>query len=241
MGSFVLKDVRTFVGGYDFTTDLNSITLGASVEDKDNTTFGTGGYRSRVGGLRDVSADLAGFWQSAETDAVDPQAFGNLGVSDRAVTVTPLGTEGDVAYMFRGGKFTYEMFGEVGEVTPFTLNMLGTNKIGLVRGALAKAVGTVSATGPIGSVLNLGAADADQFVYAVLHVFSAGTTITVAVESDDSSAFTSPSTVGTIGPVTLPSGTWMTRVAGPVTDTYYRLNVSSITGSFVVAGAIAVQ
>jgi hypothetical protein len=33
----------------------------------------------------------------------------------------------------------------------------------------------------------------------------------------------------------------MTRLAGPFTDAYWRLNVSAITGTFSVAGAIAVQ
>ncbi|MEU8055712.1 hypothetical protein [Microbispora bryophytorum] len=233
--------MTTYVGGYDFTTDLNSITLGASVEEKDNTTFGTNGFRSRIGGLRDVNADLSGFWQSDESDAVDPEAFGNLGVVNRPVTVTPTGAEGETAYMFQGGKFTYEMFGQIGEVTPFTVNMMGTSKDGLVRGALAKAKGSVTPTGAIGSVVELGAADDDQFVYAVLHVFSAGTTITVQVQSDDSETFSGATTVGTIGPITTTGGTWMTRIAGPVTDTYWRLNVSAITGTFVVAGAIAIQ
>jgi hypothetical protein len=72
-------------------------------------------------------------------------------------------------------------------------------------------------------------------------VFSAGTTITVQVQSDDNAGMSSPTTVATIGPITVVGGTWMTPIAGPITDTYYRMNVSAITGTFSVAGAIGIR
>src|SRR5690606_8311913 len=110
----------------------------------------------------------------------------------------------------------------------------------IVRGQLAKATGSVDSTGPLGSVLNLGQAASGQHVYASLHVFAAGTTITVLVESDDSADFASPTTQATIGPITARGGTWVTS-AGPITDTHYRLNVSAVTGTFTVAAALAVH
>src|SRR6266545_1939645 len=49
---------------------------------------------------------------------------------------------------------------------------------------LAKAMGTVSATGALGSGCNLGAVSATQKLYATFHVFGTpGTTITVVIES----------------------------------------------------------
>ncbi len=242
MATFAMTDVTTWVGGYDMTTDINKISVKAEVEELDTTVFGGGGYKSRIGGLKDVMADLAGFWQSATSAAVDVEAFPDLGVAGRPVTVSPAGTAGNVAYMFLGGKFNYEIFGQVGEVAPFSLGMKGTNPYGLVRGQVAAAKGNVSATGALGSVLNLGAPTSTQYVYAVLHVFSAGTTITVQVQSDDAAGMSSPTTRGTIGPITTAGGTWLTRVAGPfVGESYWRLNISAITGTFQVAGAIAVQ
>lgn len=242
MASFAFTDATIHVAGYDFTGDSNQVNLKAEVEELDATTFGSGGSRERKGGLRNTSADVSGFWQSADTDAVDPQVFPSLGVVGRAVTLGPTRAEGDVAYLFRGGNFSYDMFGAVGELTPFSLSMMSSDGIGLVRGRWAKAKGTVSATGALGSVVNLGAAASGQYVYATLHVFGTpGTTITVQLQSDNAAGFSSPTTVATIGPVTAAGGTWMTRVAGPITDTHYRFNVSAITGSFTVAGAIAVQ
>lgn len=244
MSTFVLTDVGTWVAGYDFTCDSNSVSLSIEVDDQENTTFCTNGWRSRVGGLREVSADLEGYWQ-AGTGQVDAETFNTLGTGGEPVTMAPtISVAGSTAYMFQGGKFSYEMFGDIGDVTPFSLSMMGTDGVGVVRGKVAATKQDVSSTGAIGSVLtDLSSNDqvaSGQYLYATLHVFSAGTTITVLLESDDSSGFSSPTTRATIGPITATSGTWVTRVAGPITDTHYRLNVSAITGTFSVGGAIAI-
>ena len=245
MATFVLTDATSWVAGHDFTADSNELSLSLEVDEQENTTFGGGGYRSRLGGLRNVEAELSGYWQSATSAAVDPQVFSNLGTADEVVTTSPTGVAGATAYFAQMGKFSYELFGSLGEVTPFSLSMMGTNGVGAVRGQVAKAKGNVSATGQLGSILtDLSSNDqvsSTQFLYAAFHVFTAGTTITVLLESDDSAGFASPTTRATIGPITTTGGTWMTRVAGPITDTHYRFNVSAITGTFSVAGAIAIQ
>lgn len=240
MATLALTDATCWVGGYDFTGDLNQITLNASVNELDVTTFGSGGYRSRIGGLRDVSAQVAGFWSSATSAAPDPQVFPNLGVADRVMTVAPDDAEGSVAYLCQVGKFSTQMFGQIGEATPFGLDAMGTNKAGLIRGQVLKAKGTVSAVGATGSGVQLGAVGSGQYLYATLHVFSAGTTLTVVLESDDNSNFTSATTRATWSAVTTTGGTWATRVAGPITDTYYRLRVTAVTGSFSIAGAAGI-
>ncbi|HEY9416720.1 MAG TPA: hypothetical protein VIQ30_18350, partial [Pseudonocardia sp.] len=86
----------------------------------------------------------------------------------------------------------------------------------------------------------VGAVASGQFAYAALHVFSAGTTMTVQVQSAATVGFASPTTRGTFSAATAVGGLWLTRVAGPITDTYWRLNVSAITGTFQVAGVIAI-
>jgi len=152
---------------------------------------------------------------------------------------------GSVAYMMQATKFSYEILGDVGEVTPFTLEASSSEgATGLVRGQLAKAKGNVSATGATGSAVNLGAGSAGKYLYLALHVFSAGTTISVKVESDSAQAFSSPADVAsaTISSVTAAGGTWITRVdASALTDTWYRVNVTAVTGTFSVAAALAIQ
>lgn len=241
MANFAMTDVTTWAHGYDFTTDLNQVSLKAQVDDLERTTFGGGGYKGRAGGLHDVTLSLNGFWGSGASASPDSDGFGDLGAMNRVVTMSPTGVLGSVAYLSQLGKFKYEAFGSVGDMTPFSLDCSGSTKFGLVRGAVAAAKQAVTATGAIGAGTVLPAASSSQFVYASLHVFTAGTTITVKVESDDNSGFTSPTTVATFPAITAAGGNWMTRVSGPATDTFYRFNVTAVTGSFSLAGAIAVQ
>lgn len=240
MASISLTDATTWIGGYDFTTNLNEISLNTSIDDLDSTTFGGGGYRARKGGLRTVESSLSGFWESATLDAPDPQIFTNIGTADRVVTMAYDDAETSTAYMFQAGKFSYDMFGEVGALTPFSVNMMGTNPVGLVRGQVTKAKANVSATGATGTGVNLGNVSASQYLYATLHVFSAGTTVTVVVQSDDNAGFTTPTTRITFGPITTAGGTWGVRLAGALAETHYRFSVSAITGTFSVAGAIGI-
>lgn len=241
MTTLALLNVFSYVHGHDFTTDTNQAQLTAESEAKDKTTFGSAGWHEFAGGLKSVAYSMQGFWQSATSDAVDPQAFADLAVVDRVYTMGPVNTEGQPAWMFLGGHFNYQLLGQIGELAPFTLATTGTNGVGAIRGQLAKAKGTVSATGALGSVVNLGTVSATQFLYASFHVFGTpGTTITVQLQSDDGAGMGSPTTQATIGPLTAAGGTWATRAAGPLTDTHYRFNVSAITGTFTVAGAIGI-
>jgi hypothetical protein len=241
---FSLANASIWAGGYDFTGDSNKLTLHPEAEDLDTTVFqaGTGpGWRSRIAGLFTNELAVDGNWQSATAVAPDPQIFTNLGVADLPYTVSPDGQAGTVAYMFQAAPFSYEAFGEVGALAPFSLNAMGTNGVGMVRGTVAKAKAAVAATGALGSAAQLGAVGAAQFLYATFHVFSAGTTITAVLESDDSNTFSSATTQQTIGPLTTTGGTWVVRTAGAITDDWYRLRVSAITGSFTVAAAFGIR
>lgn len=236
MAVLSLTDAFCYSAGYDFTTDTNNATLAMDVAQLDKTTFGSGGWQELAGGLKTVNLAWSGFWQAAaDGQAVDNQAFSALGTSE-AYTVGPVETEGQPAYMFQAGKSQYTLLGGVGELAPFSLTANGSDGAGVVRGQLAKARGTVSATGVLGSGVTFTAGPAT--VYAVFHVFSAGTTITVDVQRD-TAGFASPVTVGTIGPITTSGGTWMTPVSHGTADDRYRFNVTAITGTFTVAGAIA--
>lgn len=239
MASYVLLDVTTLVAGYDMTTDMNQLSFNNQVDELDSTTFGNGGYRSRVGGLKDLNAELAGYW-NAGAPSIDNDAFADLGTTDRVVTMSPTGDESDVCYMWRGVKLAYSMFGEVGKLAPFSLGMTGSSGQGAIRGALAKSKTNVTVTGATGAGLQLGAVGAAQFLYATFHVFSAGTTITGVIESDDNVGFTSATTRMTFGPTTTVGGTWGTRVAGSIADMYYRLRITAITGTFSIACAIGI-
>lgn len=236
-----------WVGGYDLGEDLTSMGLEMSVDPLDNTRFRTGLVgRSRQGGLRDVKANVDGYSQYG-AGLVDDEIWSRLGSTVLPVTQSPTGAAGSVAYMHQSTGFSMSTFGEIGQLIPFSLGMQGVSgngglSVGAVRGQVAAAKQDVSATGVLGSVLELGAPTSTQYVYCVVHVFSAGTTITLQLQSDTAANFPSATTQATIGPLTAAGGTWMSRVAGPLAgETHWRLNVSAITGTFRVAAAIAVQ
>lgn len=236
-----LLNSTIYVGGHDFTADTNKGMFSADAAVNDATTFASQGWKEGKGGLKSFEASLEGFWASATADAVDPEIFPRLGVADEVASVAPTGAEGGPCYICQASKLQYSLFGEIGQLIPFALGLGGSNTQGAVRGLLAKAKGEVSATGATGTALQLGAASADQFVYAAVHVFGTpGTTITIKVQSDNASNFPSATDIATIGPLTAAGGTWMTRVAGPITDDWFRINVSAITGTFTIAGAVGV-
>lgn len=243
MSTFVLTSVASWVAGWDFTCDTNKATLKVDVDDQENTTFCSNGWKTRTGGLLNVDANLEGYWQAGDT-VVDKELFDTLGTRNEVVTISPTGAEQSTAFMFQGGKFSYELLGSLGDLAPFTIDMMGTEGApGLIRGQVALKKTDVSATGAVGSAVNLGAGASGKYLYAAVHVFSAGTTVSLKVESDDSEDFASASDVtgATVGALTAAGGTWMTRVdASSITDTWFRLNATAVTGTFSMAAALAV-
>jgi hypothetical protein len=237
-----LLNAYAYVHGHDFTGDTNEVNLDMEATALNKTTFRSDGWTELTGGAKTSTFNMRGFWQSATSDAVDVEAFPDLAVANRTHTMGPAETETGVAYMWQAGRFNYELLGAYNELAPFTLGSQGTDGVGVVKGQLAKEKGTVSATGVLGSGVNLGAGAAGKYLYATLHATSVGTTMTVQVQSDADNTFASPTTVATFSAVTARGGYWLTRVdASSITDTWFRLNVSAITGTFTVSGAIAIQ
>lgn len=246
MSSLALLDATTWVSGFDFTTRLNELSVGITAEAREDTTFGTASSprvgRSRIGGLLDVETELNGFWESLDPGSVDAAAFTGLSSTLHPVTHSVSGAQGDVAYMYQARTFTYQLGDEVGAVLPFTLTTMNAAGTPAVRGRVAAQVGEVLAVGPLGAPVNLGPSLTGEAVYAALHVFTAGTTITVEVQRSADQAFTTPVTVATIGPVASAGGFWSATVNGAdVTEPWYRLQVTSVTGTFTAAGAVAIR
>ena len=236
MTTLALTNCTIWAGGTDFSSYLNKGIIRATAAELDTTTFGAT-YKSRIGGLKDSTINWDGFW----TSIPDAAQFAQLGTAGTTVTISPQGTETSVAYFFLADQFSYDQFGKVGDAAPFSAMLRGSDKTGLIRGQLASISRTIAATGQIGSILTIAGPGATQFLYATVHVFTAATTLTVIVESAPTFGFAAPVTRATIGPLTVSGGTFLARVAGPITDGFWRLNASVITGSFVVAGAIGIQ
>jgi hypothetical protein len=238
MGTFAANNITTWFSGYDMTGDLNSTNLAMSYDALDSTPFGSVA-RKRTAGLEDCQLSEEGFWQSG-TVAVDPTAFAALGGTSQPVSNSSDGLDSSVAYFYRARTFNYQTFGKVGEMFPFSLSAQSARGAGLasvaaVRGRVMKTKGTVSATGATGTAFQLGAVASGQFLYAVFHEFAVGTTITAVLESAPDNTFGASTTRMTFGPITTIGGVWGTRVTGPITDPWYRLRVTAITGTHTIA------
>lgn len=245
MGSFSDLHKTTWFSGYDMTTDSSSTTLAMEYEALDSTVYqpasNTTPSRTRAAGLEDVQLQSSGFWQAGD-GLIDPTAFTALGGASQVVSVSHDGAESSPAYLFRARQYTYSLFGQLGELAPFQLSAQAARGTGLaavpaIRGRVLKTKADVSATGATGTAYELGAVSAGQYLYGAFHVFGAGTTITAVLESDADNTFGSATTRITFGPITAVGGTWGARVAGAITDTWYRLRVTAVTGTFSIACA----
>jgi hypothetical protein len=116
----------------------------------------------------------------------------------------------------------------------------------MVRGQIAHPPGTARTTSGTGTGLQLGAVAAGKRLYAAVHVLSvAGTgtpSITLRVESDDNSGFTSASTALTFAAATAPGGQIIRSDGTAITDSYYRIGwtVTGGSPSFLFAAALGI-
>lgn len=235
MATFSLVDATVFTGGLDLSSNLNTVTLEMTVDELDATTFGQD-WRVRKPGLRSVSMSHQGFLDYADPDAT---LFADL-ATERVFTASPTGADGAVAYSFNARGFQYQALGDqVGDMAKFAGSAMGSDGVGVVRGQLllpkTSLSGAVSGTG-----VQMGDVAAGEKLYTSIHVFTAGTTAAVIVESDDNSGFTTPTTRSSTT-VTAVGGTWVAPVAGAITDNWWRVRVATVTGAFVIAAAVSIQ
>lgn len=236
-----LKDATIWLEQYDVSGLLNDVDHEAKGAELVSTTFASGGNVERIGGLMDWVVKTSGFWDTTVQQSLD----GLVGSAGKVITVTPNGTENDVCLFGRGLPSGFKKGGKVGEIAAFSGQVAASKSEGLLYGRLlapkASRTADASSTG-----YQSGAALSTQSLYAVLHVFSvSGTspTIDVIVESDSANNFPSPTTVATFAQQTAAGCTYLTPVAGPVTDTWYRATwdiggSATPTFSFAVGFAI---
>lgn len=90
MSKFVMTSPVVVVGGSTVTSSCASATISMEVDDVETTNFGSGGNRTRIGGLKDGSVDFE-FHQSFAAGGIDALLFPLLGAT-AAVTIRPGGT-----------------------------------------------------------------------------------------------------------------------------------------------------
>jgi hypothetical protein len=244
MARFVLLNTRTFAGGADLTSNENKIELAAEYEEKSTTNFGSGGWEECIAGLGSAKVTAEGQWEAGDSGKVDDNLWADLG-GVGALTVCPESANaGELAYLTRALRGSYGLGDAVGEVAPWSANFASAWPI--VRGFSLHPPGTARTADGTGTAVQHIAVPSGQYLYACLHVLSvSGTstpTLTVKVQSDSANNFPSAADQITFTAATARGGEAL-RVAGPVTDTWYRASWT-ITGTnpsflFVVSFGVA--
>ncbi|HEX8693408.1 MAG TPA: hypothetical protein VF746_13370 [Longimicrobium sp.] len=239
----IFKTGRLFVGGYDLTNGLQRISLGATLDEKETSHAGSAGMRQSDAGIEQAEFSCGLLYSDNNVDAPGDALFALQG--DAGVPLAfALGSAaaGDLAWLFLSTAFRAPKDLRVGE--PATITAEGRSSSGpLVRGRVMLNL-TRSVTGATnnGTAVNLGAALSSQRVYLVVHVGAASAALatTFKLQSAPASNFASPTDRVTLTPAG-PNGAAWGSLAGPVTDTWWRV-VDTVTGSaptvplFVAAG-----
>lgn len=232
MAAFALTDAVIFGGALDLTGFSNQVSHAVKFTELDTSAFGDT-WRTRIAGAGSGMLNVSGFLDFADPDATLFAALGTV----EPYTVAATTTDGDPAYLFQTLQNEYEFGGQYDEVAKFA----GTNPTtdinigGKYLFPKQTVTGAVTGTGRQFT----GGVAAGESLYTVIHVFTAGTTCDVIVESDDNSGFTTATTRSTTT-VTATGGTWVAPVAGAITDDWYRVRTATVTGTFSIAAAVGI-
>ncbi|MFI6861786.1 hypothetical protein ACIBKZ_18120 [Streptomyces sp. NPDC050421] len=243
MSKFVLLDARLFAPGADLSGASNKIELTSEIEDKDATTYRSGGWKEVLGGLGSAEISAEGLWEAGDPSKVDDASWSTLGGIGPYTVCPGDSVVGALAYVTSGMRTDYKVGDAVGEIAPWS----GTVKSSwpLVRGQIAHPPGTARTATGTGTALNLGAIPAGKRLYAALHVLSAtGTTpsITARIESGDA-ALTTPTTRLTFAAATAAGGQILRGDGTAITDTHYRVawTVTGTTPSFMFCVSLGIR
>ncbi len=220
------QDMSILVGGLELATHGKNVTLATEVAPLDSTAINTTGWMSFIGGLKSSKVDMS-LMQDVTAGSVDSTVFDLLGDADTPHSICTLSADGSTAYLFRGIPLSYTpQEAQVGELA--TAKLAGQSSTGgVVRGTLIHPGSASRTSSDVGTGRQLGAVAAGKSLYAALHVLSvAGTdtpTVTVKVQSDDNSGFTSATDRITFTGATAVGAQW-SSVAGAITDDYWRIS-----------------
>lgn len=246
MSKTVLVNVRTFAVGVDLTGVSNKIELSSEVEEKDATNYGSQGWKEVVGGLGSAELSGEGQWEALDPTKVDDASWSQLGgVGPWSVSTNNAANVGDLCYFLAGLRSNYKLFGQVGDVAPWS--GMAKSSWPLVRGQFAHPPGTARTATGTGTALNLGAVTAGKRMHAALHVLSvAGTatpTITGRVESAPDNTFASPTTRLTFAAATAVGGQILRTDGTAITDAWWRVawTISGTTPSFLFVSSLGIR
>lgn len=239
---------KIFVGPYEFSPDLREATLSYGHEVLDATRFGHA-TKVNMAGLRQITMNCNGFVNLTDNEQEEQNAANVALENEIAVTLMPTNTPaiGDRCYFFQAMQGIYTPGGAVGQLLPYSFD-LHSGKSGhpLIKGYVLEPGTTAkTATGGNTGTSKPGTVAAGSYVYGILHVteVSAGDDITVVIQSDDDVGFGTPTARISFALANAMIGTYAVRVAGPITDHYWRsyhtINGADVSIKYACAVGIA--
>jgi hypothetical protein len=230
MAILIFKDCRLFIGQYNLSGDINQVQLGYSAGPLDQTVFGNS-TKVNIAGLTEIQLSHSGLTQFGNA-SVDNALNSQITVDNVPITIIPSNAAvGDPAYFFRGVTTQWQWGGSVGDLNKFS-SSAGSTGEDLIKGMVLENGNTArNAAGNTASV-TVGAATANQYVYAALHVLAFnGTNVTCIVQSAAASNFATPNNRITFTAANATGSQYAMRIAGPVTDTFWRVNYAGTFNS----------
>jgi predicted secreted protein len=220
-----ITEAQVALADYDASCVIKSFGVTASAEALDTTAVCTTGWKTHVAGLKsweftaDGMLDFAAAGQDAKLGV-----GGTFGGAVTPVSVIDGTALGSLAYFGNALHVDYSILGNVGELAPFSLSAVGKG-LPLVRGQVMHSSAAAETATGAATGYQLGAVSATQSIFLGLHVFaiSGAPTVAVILESDDNSNFTSATTRITSASYSAATGAEFQRLAGAVTDDYWRV------------------
>lgn len=241
-GEIVLNQAKIYLLQYDISTDLNRTEIITTPETLENTTFGQT-YHTKQAGLSLGKAHIEGFSKFADTaaNAIDGRIYANLQVPDLPFSMAADGGDaGEDGYFSKGMILKYNFGGQIGQMAKFTTDFEPTGTgVQIVKGTILEDGKTSRTSAGNSATRALGAISSTQKLYAILHLLAfVGTDVTFAIKS----AVTDFSTITQRAAFdqNLAAGSqYLTPVAGPVTDTFWRVYWAT-TGGFTSFSAVVI-
>lgn len=240
----VWRSAAYFVGAVDLTSQTNRLDFEASVEEKECTTFGSGGAREYVGGLEMASISGGGYVDYGGAYDVDRQVY-----NDRRLllphTIGPSNAGSAVAataYVVKSLTTSLKVFTQVGEVLPWEISASGSSRSGRGKFLVSPVSAITSSTN--GTAVEIGAVPSGHSALATLHCLArSGTaTLDVELESDEDADFDGSETTRIVFDQVSGVGAQFKSAAGPITDTHWRAAMTvSGSGSLTVVIAVGVS
>jgi hypothetical protein len=241
MSKETLKNLRIYLDGYELTTRSNTAMLEGSKDAPDVTVFCSDWKEYLGDGLKDFTAGIGGFMEIDEADAAIFNELDDSGGFVLTLT-TQMQAVGGLVFFMHAIESSLKLFGNVGDVAPFQIGALsGSSRIS--RGVILAPSDAVSAD-RTGAAVQIAAAEAGLTLNIGLHVtdVSGSTpTLTMTIESDSTSGFSSPTTLYTSSSFVLP-GAEYAEVTLASSDTYFRIkhDVGGTGSSFTTLASISI-